>query len=176
MSRKARKHQSESPTFYDFVRAAVCDQKAALQMLRDNPSWIDAESSANETALHYLVVENYIDAARFLLAQGASVEGASGSSCTPLTDAALLGYPEMVALLIEHGADLEARNLMEETALLAAARNGYADICDMLLDAGADVSVHDDFDNSVWDTALPRKRHLIADVLRKHGYEEPSGE
>lgn len=177
MSKKARKKSSTkadsvAPTIYDFIHAVVCDRPTAERMLQENPNWIREKSSLGETALHWLAVENYVDAVRYLLSKGAKVDGAqeAGTEGTPLTDAAQLGYVEMVALLIEHGADLEARNIVDHTPLLNASENGYAEICDLLLAAGADISVRDDFDKSVLNIARPRKAKQIARVLSKYGY------
>ncbi|MBC7806238.1 MAG: ankyrin repeat domain-containing protein [Akkermansiaceae bacterium] len=172
MSKKAKKKSPTrvgtiAPTFYDFIHAVVSDRPQAERMLQANPNWIHEKSSIDETALHDLAVENYVDAARYLLSKGANIDGAQENG-TPLTDAAKLGYVEMVALLIEHGADLEARDLAENTPLLNASQNGYAAICDLLLAAGADVFVRDEFDRSVLDVAHSRKEEQIARILSKY--------
>jgi len=159
------------PTFYDFVRTAIFHQNVALQMLTANPNRINARSSSGETALHYVVIENYLEAARFLIDRGADVNTTSGDE-TPLIHATVLGYHEMVVLLIAHGANIEARDLCESTPFLLAAAHGYTDICDTLLHASADAHVRDCFHHSVWDVALTRKRQQIVDVLAKHGHFE----
>ena len=174
MSKKAKKKSPTSvgptaPTLYDFMYAAVADRPQAERMLQENPDWIREKSSIDETALHYLAIENYVDAVRYLLSKGANVDGAQEFG-TPLTDAAQLGYVEMVALLIEHGAKLEARNLMGNTPLLNASEKGYAESCELLLAAGADFSVRNDFDQSVLDVAHPRKGKAVGRVLSKYGY------
>jgi ankyrin repeat protein len=173
---KNRDHQKSrkaagavSQTFYGFVQAVVFDRSLADGMLRNDPTWIHARSSLDETALHYLAVENYVDAVRYLLSKGANVDGAQENG-TPLTDAAKLGYGEMVALLIAHGANLEARDLEERTPLLIAAAYGYIEICDILLAAGADTHARDGSGYSVQDIALPRKQGQVATVLAKYAY------
>ncbi len=173
---KAKKKSAAAPTFYDFVHACIADTALASRLLHEDSQWIERQSSLGETPLHYLAVENHVDAVRFLIEHGANVNTQITGCETPLVHAAQSGYPKMVALLIENGADLEAKSLNDATALLLAAQNGYVDICDLLLAAGANVTARDFQDLSVWDLAMPRKATLLFEVLAKHGIQQDENE
>jgi len=151
------------------MRAALFDQPLARQMLRDDPAWLTATNSLGETALHDLVIENHVEAVRFLLELGAEVDSRDAFQATPLIHAAQLGYHNMAALLMEHGADVHARDDEEETALFKAARGGHVEICELLLSAGADVQTQNFMEQTVLEVALPRKFAQIAKILEKRG-------
>lgn len=143
-------------------------------MLRENPSWLKATNSIGEIALAYVVIENYLDAARFLLDAGADINTRDMSADTPLMRAAQLGYQEMAALLLEREAEVNARNEDQETALFKAVRYGHIEICKMLIAAGADVQIENDMGEYLADVALPRKYEQVQSVLVEHGYREPA--
>lgn len=169
---KARQ-QAQEPALRDFVHAAVFDQPLARRMAQQRPAWLTDVSSSEETALADVVIENYLEAARFLLDLGADVNTRGLSDETPLMYAAGLGYQEMVSLLLGRGADVNARDETLETALFKAARHGYAEVCGALLEAGAEPDIQNDGEESVLDIVLPRKRGQVLAVLARHEREEP---
>jgi ankyrin repeat protein len=159
------------PNIYNFIVAAASDQKAASQMLRDKPDWLHTKSSIGETALHYLVIENDIEAVKFLIDKGAEVDNRDDWGGTPLMHAAQLGHVDMCLLLMEKGADVNAKdNVMDWTPLHFAARSGKADLLDSMLLAGGHADAQGEFGESVADVVLPRKRELLLTILKKHGY------
>jgi ankyrin repeat protein len=167
-----RKAKAETVTLRHFVQAAVFNQPLARQMLQADRSWLAARSGSGETALADVVVENYVDAARFLIGQGADVNTRDNSGETPLMYAAILGYAEMVALLLQRGADVNAVDGLEESALFKAARHGRAELCDALLVAGAELGGMNLLSKSVYDVILPRKRTQVLSVFERHGHRE----
>jgi len=166
-----KKKKAQAPNFYNFVVAAASDQKAASQMLENKPGWLHAKSSTGETALHYLVIENDIEAVKFLIDKGAEVDSRDNSGSTPLMHAAQLGHLEMCLLLMESGADVNAKdNLMDYTPLHYAAQAGKADLLDAMLLAGGRADAQGEFEEAVADVVLPRKRTLLLAILKRHGY------
>ncbi len=106
--------------------------------------------------LHWAVIDQNVDVARFLLASGADVnQQVHGHTPTPIFAAKTA---EMAKLLVEHGAKLRIRHEQSgNTPLLEAARNNYVGVVDVLLDAGETL----DFDSAV---ELGRTR-LVAEML-----------
>ena len=167
------KRQTQEPTLRHFIHAAVFDQPLARRMMQQNPALLTDTSGIGETALADVVIENYLEAARFLLDLGADVNTRGLSAETPLIHAAGLGYREMVALLLGRGADVNARDEGQETALFKAARHGYAEVCEALLEAGAEPDIQNDCEENIFDIILPRKREQVLAVLARYGYREP---
>ena len=167
------KPKTLEPNFYQFVYACVFDQPLARRMLQERSSWLTAANSIGETPLAYIVIENYFDAARFLLDAGADVNTRDKAGETPLIQAAGLGYQEIVALLLEHGAEVNTPNEDEETALFKAVRSGHIEICGTLLAAGADIQAQNDLGEHLLDVTLSRKYQQFLSVLIQYGYQEP---
>jgi ankyrin repeat protein len=167
------KSKKQELTFYHFVHASVCDEPLARKMIRDNPSWLTEANGIGETALTYVVIENHLVAARFLLNAGADVNTRDHSAETPLMHASGLNYQEMVALLLEHGADVNAADQFQETALFKAVQRGSVEICEMLVSAGANMQVVNFIDQCLSDVILPRKYEQVLSMLIRHGYQEP---
>ena len=165
--------KAQEPTFSRFVHACVFDQPLARRMLQERSSWLTITNDIGETPLAYIVIENYLDAARFLLNAGADVNTRDKSGETPLIQAAGLGYQEVVALLLEQGAEVNIRNEDEETALSKAVRSGYSEICETLLVAGADIQTQNDMGQYLSDVSLPRKHQQVLNILTQYGYQEP---
>ena len=140
-------------------------------MLHDQPGWITAKSSVGETVLHYLVIENDIETVKFLIDKGADVNTCTNSGTTPLMHAARLGYLEMCLLLMEKGADVNVKDqLLDYTAMHYAADSGKVEILDALLTAGGRANTHGEYERSVAEVTLLRKRALLLGILNKHGY------
>jgi len=168
------KQKTQVLTFSHFVHACVFDQPLARRMLQEKPSWLTTTNGIGETALAYVIIEDYLEAARFLLDLGANINTRDNRAETPLIQAAGLGYLEMVALLLERGAEVNAQNEDLETAIFKAVRYGYVEVCEALLVAGAEVQAQNDMEEHLWDVVLPRKRELLLGVLTRHGYREPT--
>lgn len=137
----------QHPKWDEFVSACRESVSKAEYLLRGHPELLEAKRSHNkETPLHWLAVENYLEAVAFLIGQGANVN-TRGLSQTPLIDAASVGHAEMVSLLLAHGADARAADDIEGTGLHYVARNGHTEnlrLAVMLLDAGADPNAAND--------------------------------
>ena len=107
--------QDESdPRFYELRNDASCDQHRARKLILYDPSIIEARNSLGETALHYLAVENAVEAVEFLAGQGADVNCRNTFGDAAIMEAAQLGYVEMVDLLLRLGATVEGPALLRE--------------------------------------------------------------
>jgi ankyrin repeat protein len=154
----------------EFIDAAVLDQEKALRMIKVQPDLLCARRGLHETALHFLAIEGYTDAVRFLAELGADVNVQNEFRDTPLIDVATLGNVEMAAILLRFGADPNARSETRDNVLCCAVRSGSPELVDLLLSAGA----RDDYAMETGDTvfdALPtdqEQRKAIVDVLLKH--------
>ena len=151
------KQQTQEITLRHFVHAAMFDQPLARRMMKQRPAWLTDVNGIGETVLADVVIENYLEAARFLLDAGADINTRDMSQATPLIQAAGLGYREMIGLLLERGADVKARDEGQETALFEAARHGYAEVCEALLEAGAELDIQNDMEESLSGVILPRR-------------------
>jgi ankyrin repeat protein len=171
---KKSKQPKTDPRFYTLRDAAYFDLSAAAQVLRDNPSAIDARNSIGETAFHFLVVENALDAVQWLLEKGSDVNTRNNFGSTPLLEAASLGYVSMCEFLLSRGADIEPRNTIDETAISEAARYGHLEILKLLLahlPGGADINTYfDEFDLE----KLLAKGGDVVDTLSPFGLHERS--
>lgn len=98
------------PRFYQLRNAAYTDLAAARELIANDASIVEAKNSIGETALHFLVVENQLEAVKFLAQAGSDVNNHNDFGTPAIIEAAQLGYGEMVELLLKLGAngDLEA--------------------------------------------------------------------
>lgn len=162
---------SDAPSVYDLARCAMVDREAAQALLQARPDLINAKDSTGETALHYLVVENYLDGVSFLVGHGADVNTQDNFGRTPLMHAAQLNYVSICRFLIGQGARVNVRDIEDETALFRASAAGAIVILDLLIESGADVHTRNSLDESIIDDALPEKRAEVLRLLKKHGYD-----
>ncbi len=110
----------ERQRFYKFRDACYSDRAAATKMLSEDRTLLGIRNNLGETALHFLAVENELDAVQWLVYRGADVNTRSDFGDTPLLEAAQLGYVEMCRLLLENGAEISARS-DDKTPISAAA-------------------------------------------------------
>jgi hypothetical protein len=96
--------RKEFRSFYALRDAADQDRPAAARMIEADPSVLKARNGLGETALQFLVVEDRLEAVRFLAERGADVNTRNRFGATPLSDALKGGLPEMVDLLRSLGA------------------------------------------------------------------------
>lgn len=134
---------TETTPAYRLIAAAFESPAALMALLDAEPHLMAERTGLGETPLHYLAVENQLEAVKLLIARGASVNTVNECSSTPLSDAASLGYEEMVGLLLEHGADLRAQGQCEPV-LHGAVGHGTLAVVQRLLIAGASPDELDD--------------------------------
>jgi uncharacterized protein len=128
--------------------------KAKL-LLKDYPALLDSRWIHNETVLHFLSVENYVDGVRFLAEFGADVDSTNEFGDTALVDAAMLGNDKVAEALLEYGANPDAHSETNENPLHCAVNSGNARLVGLLPDYGAKHSYETDMGETVID-ALPQ--------------------
>lgn len=95
----------EEKRFFLIRDAAHFDREEAERLVAAYPDIIHARNGIDETALHFLAVENDLPAVEWLRQKGAAIDSVNRFSETPLLDAASLGYLGMCQYLVEHGAN-----------------------------------------------------------------------
>jgi len=119
------------------IDASVEDQTKAQELLNAQPDLIRRRNRLEETALHFLAVENFPSGVEFLCRHGAEVDSLDFSKATPLLHAAALGYEDVVRILLANGANPNVQDNTGETVLSSARRSGNQRIVEMLIQSGA---------------------------------------
>ncbi len=102
------------PRFYELRNATFADQDTVLRLIEADPTIVGARNGIGETALHFLVVENYREAVEFLVQHGADVNTQNEFGQSAIIEAAQLGYVEMVDLMLRLGAKVDGPELLSE--------------------------------------------------------------
>ena len=103
------------------------------------------------SALHVAVIKNQSEAAKRLIAHGASVnlKTSDDKGVTALHIAAITGNAGMTDLLVVHGADIQVYATNGEPPILTAARYNHKDVVDRLVTHGADLQATNAQGNSL---------------------------
>jgi ankyrin repeat protein len=89
-----------------------------MKELLDSGMDINKSTPASDPALFHAAAANQCAMVKFLLENGAHIDGFTNHfRLTPLMMAASFGHEEMIALLIENGADVNARDINGNTPL-----------------------------------------------------------
>lgn len=145
----------------EFIDAAVHDQVKARAMLTAEPELLTARWRLGETALHFLAVEGYVDAVRFLAEAGAEIDPVNKFGDTPLVDVATLGNADVAGVLLEFGADPNARSEAHGNVLHAAVGSGNAELLRALLTAGARSDYATELGETIWDAIRPKHAERV---------------
>jgi ankyrin repeat protein len=129
------------------IAAGFESRDALLKLINTEPQLMVELTGLGETPLHYLTVENQVEAVRLLVEKGASVNTLNECGETPLSAAASLGYEELVGFLLESGAKLSLPGQREPT-LHEATRGGNAVTVRRLLQARAHPNETNDLDET----------------------------
>ena len=127
---------------YRLIRTCYESLDAARELLRREPALIAALTGLGETPLHFLAVEDQLDAVRMLVEHGATINTLNQFGNSALAEAASLGYVELVGWMLANGAALTLPG-QNDLTLHEAVRSGSAEVVRMLLAAGADVNEAD---------------------------------
>jgi ankyrin repeat protein len=92
------------PLLVELIKAAGHNPGRARQLIQSHPHVLDLRTGLGETALHYLAIENYVDAVKLLIDLGARVNVTNDFGATALEEAELAGATEAVAVLRRAGA------------------------------------------------------------------------
>ena len=161
----------------EFIDAAVQDRVRAEYLLSAHPELIDARWIHDETALHFLAIEGFIDAVRFLAERGADVNAVNEFGDTALSDVVTLGITDAAEVLLSHGADPNVSSRTRECILDRAVMSGDTRLVALLLEGGADGRYVTDFGGTVFDS-LPEtgeERESMLAILAEHGIVPDAG-
>lgn len=126
-------------TFDDIHLDAFGGQVDRLRKDLADGAGVDDKDSEGRTAMHWAATGDQVEAARYLLDHGASMEiGDTQFGNRPLHEAVLLANERVVRLMLDRGAAANAKTKAEETPLTLAALKGYTGQVQILLDAHAD--------------------------------------
>ncbi len=157
----------------ELIDAAEGNQPYARSLLAAHPEILDAPLwLMEETALHFMAVEDFTKGVKFLLENGADPNVPSGFGHTALIDVAGNGNLEIVNILLKYGANPNATSTVQCNALHWSLNHSESPaIIDALIAAGADTSYVTDTGENIF-SALPDKEVLATaylEVFRKHG-------
>ena len=136
-----------SPNALDY--AAKNGNIEAGKLLLAKAESIGKKSEVISSSLHWAVIAGQVDMAKYLLDEGAIVEGTDDGKTTPLMETSKL---EMVQLLVKRGANVNAQNGYAYTPINKAISNflppdskegDCIKILNLLLDKGATVDTQD---------------------------------
>ena len=131
---------------YAFVKAvAEQDNSKALELIRSNPTLMNARGDNGKTALLVAVEGEDRQWIGYLLTQGADPNLASADGDRPLIAAAREGYEEAADWLLQKGAKVDAPNKRGETPLILAVQRRQLAMVKFLLKHGADPDKRDSF-------------------------------
>ena len=129
----------------------------------------------NISHLHFAANQNDMEAARWLIANGAEVNAKSESGGTPLHVAAYNNAAEVAKLLIAKGANIEAKDNDGDTPLHWAVWENAAEVAKLLIEKGAEVNAKvEKGDYAGWtpmDAAIDEKHAKMQSFLKQHGGE-----
>lgn len=103
----AAAHLTTDSIWYEFRNSVFSRQFAhAENLLNANPSLFEQCNSIGETVLHFLAVENDLEAVKWLHARGFSLNVKNRFGQPMVFEVASLGHKELILWLAENGADL----------------------------------------------------------------------
>jgi ankyrin repeat protein len=119
--------------------AAIFGDTVALAAALKDGAKVDSldvrRSQNGRLALNWAAINNRMDALRFLLAHGASIEATNLTGYTALHHAAEYGSLEAARVLLAAGADPKHTNLDGVTPAARALQEGHTAVADLLLAA-----------------------------------------
>ena len=124
------------------VQACFDSVEEGRALLRREPALLGALTGLGETPLHYLVVEDQLEAVKMLVEEGAQINTLNRFGNSALAEAASLGYTALVDWMLANGAKLSLPGQSDPT-LSEAVNGGHADTVRLLLEADADPNAAD---------------------------------
>jgi ankyrin repeat protein len=128
----------------------------------------------DETVLHFLAIERFADAVRFLITHGADVNTVNEFGDSALVDVAAVSTNENARMLLTAGADPNGpATPFRYCPLHNAARKGNAELVRLLLDAGANPHYVNGYRETIFDAldegASAEERERIVGLLESYG-------
>jgi ankyrin repeat protein len=144
-------NSSSNDHFKQLTSAFQTNSRRALRTIQGNPSLMHVRGSLGETILHFLAIEDDLEAVETLAKLGANLDTRNDFDRTPLMEVAMIGNLPMAKLLVELGADVKSSTNDGDTAGLLAGQLGNWDVLKYLVEHGANLSERDLMGKSVQD-------------------------
>ena len=117
------------------------------------PTAINVADKNGYTPLARTVLNGFLDTARLLVDNGASVKTVTNEKNTILMLSVLSGNFDQTRFLLSKDLDIDARNILGDTALIMAAAKGLQPMVDALIKSGADTQIRNLDDQNAYDVA-----------------------
>ncbi len=157
--------------------ASAGDIRGLKKILGENPSLVNSPDKDRMTPLHLAIDAGKLEAASFLIHQGADVSAVNYKNETPLHLAAEKGNADAVRFLLEHHADPSVREMRDRTPLFLAANWGNdLETVRLLIDAGSDVNDVNSRGERILVSTLYYGKKEIIDLLIDRGARMPDDE
>ena len=164
--------RTEIAAFQRLRNAFLSNVDEARRMISAEPALLNVRNGIGETVMHWLAVENQIEAVTTLLELGAEVDPVNDFDSTPLLECVTLKNAELVALFIPRGASVSQVSHTGMSPISEAARRNRPAMLHLVLPAlhpNIDInSLFDDWDaNEALDRGDEVAQLLAARGLRK---------
>ena len=130
---------------------------------------VESDWFGNISHLHFAASKNDMEAARWLIANGAEVNAKNEAGSTPLHWAASGNATEVAELLIAKGAEVNAKDNDGWTLLHRAASGNATEVAELLIAKGAEVNAKDNYGFTPLDLAIQEGHSAMQSILRQHG-------
>ena len=121
------------PRFNEFLETLwVMDVDRASAMISETPNVLELRSGIGETPLHYLAVENHVDAVKWLHERGSSIDTKNEFGTPVVFEVAVLGYRELLLWFLERGVDLTAIDENGDDIFSYLRESGKEEMIDLL--------------------------------------------
>jgi ankyrin repeat protein len=114
---KKKKKKGEAPKderFYELRNAAYANLPLARKIIKADPTIVAAKNSIGETALHFLAVENQLEAVEFLAKHGSDINNENNFGQSVLVEVARIGHIEMIDLLLRMRVKVDIAAIVDE--------------------------------------------------------------
>ena len=152
-----------------FTAAKEGDLEAVKMILEGDPSQLNALDEENYTPLHWACIRAHWDVARYLIAQGHSLNVQGGDGGSPLNWAAHHDNVDIIKLMIEKGAKLNVQNQWGMTELHTAIWRGNIHVVEDLLNRGSDPMIKTKEGWTAMHYAFRSGHDNVIDLLKKRG-------
>ncbi|XP_063721149.1 ankyrin-1-like [Symsagittifera roscoffensis] len=132
----------------------------------------NAKNDDGFTLLHKACVGGQVRVAKFLLDNGASVNGVTKKGSMPIHVGGRAGHVEIVKLLIDYGASIDSRTTDCWTVLHESCDNNKIDMVNFLLRQNAKVNTINEKGNTPLHAACEKGNLEIVKILLEHGAEK----
>ncbi len=154
-----------------FEAASIGDSETVIQLLDNNPDWLNWFSPDGFTVLGLASFFGHFSLVALLLDGGADPNIASNNAfkVAPIHSACAISHVGITELLLKYHADVNAKQMQGVTPLHSAAHNGQTKLSKLLLDNGADINAATDNGKTPLLMAKENNFQETADLLIKYG-------